>query len=282
MGAYLNPQWRPTKKLILDGGARVQSAPSAVSDQPYTPQLLLSGALVYNFWPGWHVKLNYAQGARPPVFTNTNSNGEAIQIGGDPDLEVETSQALQAEVNARIFKGRRRIRELNFRADYSYTKLDNLIQIISGQYQNTADRGLHSAEFLGKLYIQGGHRLELSYTWLRMDLGGRGRHRSMPEHWFNLGGYFNLIDGTLAATTNLRVLGAMEDANRLIEHRDYVYDEAGQIINSTNGQEGQLTVEPHEMVLDRLPPGADLSAGLLYTGVSGLRLSAMVYNALNA
>ena len=281
-GAYLNPQWRPTKKLIIDGGARVQAAPDAVSDQPYSPELLLSGALVYAFLPGWHAKFNYAQGVRPPVFTNTNANGEATQIGGDPNLGVERSQALQAEVNARIFKGERRIRELNFRADYSYSKLENFIQIVQGQYDGGGNRGIHSAEFLGKLYIQGGHRLELSYTWLRMNLSDKGRHRSMPEHWFNLGGYFNLIDGKLAATTNLRVLGAMEDANRLVEHRDYGYDDMGRVINLETGSPENLRVFPHELTVDRLPPGADLSAGLIYTGVRGLRLMAMAYNAFNA
>ncbi len=281
-GAYVNPQWRPTKKLILDGGIRVQAAPGALSNQPYSPQVLLSGALVYNFLPGWHAKLNYAEGARPPVFQNTNANGEATQIGGDPDLAVETSQAVQAEINARIFKGKRRIRELSFRADYSYSKLSDLIQVVSGRYENTGDRGIHSAEFLGKLYIQGGHRLELSYTWLRMNLDDKGRHRSMPEHWFNLGGFFNLIDGKLAATTNLRVLGAMEDANRLIEYRDYGYDDSGRVINVNTGAVENLRVGVQELTIDRLPPGADLTAGLIYTGISGLSLRAMAYNAFNA
>jgi hypothetical protein len=78
----------------------------------------------------------------------------------------------------------------------------------------------------------------------------------MPEHWFNLGGVFQLIDGTLAATTNLRVLGAMEDANRLVEHRDYTYDAQGHIIHEPTGARQSLLVQPHELVLDRLPPGA--------------------------
>jgi hypothetical protein len=154
--------------------------------------------------------------------------------------------------------------------------------VVSGEYQNTGDRGVHAAEFLGKLHIQGGHRLELSYTWLRINLDDKGRHRSMPEHWFNLGGVFQLIDGTLAATTNLRVLGAMEDANRLVEHRDYGYDDQGHIINQQTGAQQSLLVQPHELVLDRLPPGADLTVGLVYTGIRDLRLSAMAYNALDA
>ena len=49
-----------------------------------------------------------------------------MQIAGKTSLNVETSDAAQAEINARIFKGERRIRELSFRIDASYTKLREL------------------------------------------------------------------------------------------------------------------------------------------------------------
>jgi hypothetical protein len=39
-GGYGALQWRPTKKLIVDGGARVQAAPPAFSKRDYAPQLL--------------------------------------------------------------------------------------------------------------------------------------------------------------------------------------------------------------------------------------------------
>jgi len=51
---------------------------------------------VWNFIPNWHLKLNYTQGFRPPVFNNTVSNGEDLQINGNPKLNVETSDAVQA------------------------------------------------------------------------------------------------------------------------------------------------------------------------------------------
>ncbi len=281
LGAYLNPQWHLTEKLILDGGARVQAAPDSLGKLGYDTETTVSGALVYAFIPNWHVKLNYAQGFRPPVFQNLVSNGESVTPGGRPGLETERSQAWQSEVNARIFKGQRRIRELNFRADYSYTRLDNLIQIQQGRYENVGDRDIHSAELLGKLYIEGGHFIELGYTWLQISTADKGRFRAMPEHWFNLVGAFE-VTSKLRATTGLRVLGAQEDANRLVEYRDWTYNDRGRVINPQTQMEGYLVVQPHELVLDRLPPGAEATFGVAYAPMQQLLLEAWAYNAFNA
>jgi hypothetical protein len=126
-----------------------------------------------------------------------------------------------------------------------------------------------SGEFLGKLYIQGGHRIELGYTWLRGDTADRGRLRSLPEHWFSLATVFSLVPSKLTATTNLKVVGAAEDPNRLVEYRD-----AGTIT--------PVTTAPTDLVMDRLPPIAELSAGLAYMPTTKLAVRATVYNALGA
>ncbi|MEZ4401582.1 MAG: TonB-dependent receptor [Kofleriaceae bacterium] len=280
LGVYLNPQWRPKKKLILDAGVRVQAAPARLGLQSYPVTTLFSGTGVWNFIPNWHLKLNFAQGFRPPVFNNTNSNGEAVQIDGRPDLKVETSDAAQAEVNARIFKGKRRIRELSFRVDYSYTRLQNSIQVVSGRYENTADRGIHSAEALAKLYIVGGHRLELAYTFLRVNTADKGIHKSLPEHMFHLAGVWNLVDDKLTATTDLRVVGAIEDPNRLIEYRGY--REVEGVVVDPSGNPGLVRSQPSDLVLDRLPPAADLSVGLSYMPTAKLMVRGTVFNAFNA
>jgi outer membrane receptor protein involved in Fe transport len=196
-----------------------------------------------------------------------------VQIAGDPNLKVESSDAVQAEINARIFKGERRIRELSFRLDGSYTRLQNLIQVNAGAYGNSGDRSMSSVEFLGKLYIQGGHRLELAYTWLRVATADRGLIRSLPEHWFNFSTVFNLVSDKLTATTNLKVMGSMEDPNRLVEYRDTMYDANGQVQNP-------VTVPATDVVLDKLPPVADLSVGVTWTPISKLMVRATVYNAL--
>jgi outer membrane receptor protein involved in Fe transport len=273
LGAYLNPQYRPSRKLIFDLGARIQVAPEALGTLSYPVDTIFSGALVWNFIPNWHFKLNYTQGFRPPVFNNTTSNGEGVQIGGNPALGVETSDAAQAEVNARIFKGDRRIRELSFRLDTSYTRINNLIQVSSGKYGNSGERGLASVEFLGKLYVQGGHRIELGYTYLRGDTSDKGRLRALPEHWFDLATVFAL-GKNLSATTRLKVTGAAEDPNRLVEYRDAGYDPA------TGAPMNPVAVAATDLVLDRLPPIAELSLGLSYTPTRKLTIQATAYNAL--
>jgi outer membrane receptor protein involved in Fe transport len=295
LGAYINPQWRPTKKLILDAGLRIQAAPERLGLQSYPLTTLVSSTAVWNFIPNWHLKLNFAQGFRPPVFNNTNSNGEAVQIDGRPDLKVETSDAVQGEINARIFKGKRRIRELSFRIDQSYTRLQNPIQVVTGRYENTADRGIHATEALAKLYVVGGHRLELAYTFMRMNTADKGVQKSLPEHMFHLAGVFNLIDDRLTATTDLRVVGAIEDPNRLVEYRGYyeagpnTVDSGGMpilegtIVNPQgNASPAGLRSAPSDLVLDRLPPAADLSLGLTYTPSPKLKISGTVFNAFNA
>jgi len=273
IGAYVNPQWRPNKKLIFDIGGRLQVAPESLGEISYPLNTTIAGSFVWNFIPNWHLKLNYAQGFRPPVFNNTVSNGEGVQIGGNPDLKVETSDAAQAEINARIFKGERRIRELSFRIDGSYTRVNNLIQIQSGQYNNTGERGLASVEFLGRLFVQGGHRIELAYTFLQGVDSDRGRLRNLPEHWFEIGTVFQLVSDKLSATTRLRITGAAEDPNRLVEYRGLAVDAMGEPTTSTS-------VDATDAVLDRLPPVAELSLGMQYNPVKALSVRLTAYNAL--
>jgi outer membrane receptor protein involved in Fe transport len=272
LGAYVNPQYRPNKKLIFDLGGRVQVAPPSLGLVSYDMNTTVAASFVWNFIPAWHLKLNYAQGFRPPVFNNTTSNGEGVQIGGNPKLGVETSDAGQIEINARLWRGQRRIRELSFRFDASYTRIDNLIQVTSGNYDNSGQRGIASGEFLGKLYVQGGHRLELGYTYLRGDSADKGRLRNLPEHWFDLATVFSLIPSKLTATTRLKVTGAAEDPNRLVEYRGLGVD--------AMGEPESRAVTATDLVLDRLPPIAELSLGLSYMPSKHLTLRASAYNVL--
>jgi outer membrane receptor protein involved in Fe transport len=275
-GAYLDPQYRPNKTLIFDLGGRVQVAPSALGELSYDLNTTIAATVVWNFIPSWHLKLNYAQGFRPPVFNNTSANGEAVQIGGNRNLSVETSDATQAEINARIFKGERRIRELSFRVDGSYTRINNLIQVSSGNYSNSGDRGIASVEFLGKLYLQGGHRLELGYTWLRANTSDKGRLRSLPENWFSLAGVWTLLSDKLTATTTLKISGAAEDPNRLVDYRGSTYEMEPKPGTPTN----EVNVLATDLVLDRIPPVADLVLGLQFTPTPKLAIRLAAYNAL--
>jgi len=280
VGAFTDLQFRPSKRLILDGGVRLQMAPEPFADsRGYGLTPTLSGAAVYEFIPDWHLKLNYAEGFRPPVYNNTDSNGEAVSIDGDENLRVETSKSGQVEVNARLLKGQRRIRELDLRADYSYTVLDGYITFVAGRYANTAKRGIHSAEFLAKLYISGGHRFELGYTFNRMDTDDKGTFGSMPNNWFNLSSVNPVIPGRLELATVLHVYGAFEDPNRRVEARPLRFDPLTGFAHNGISSE-TVTVYPYETVIDRAPPSADLQVGArVRLDDDKVQLQATLYNA---
>jgi outer membrane receptor protein involved in Fe transport len=284
-GAFASAQWRVTPELILDAGVRGQVAPRALSKRGFDPTPLGSAAIVYEFLPDWHAKLNVTQGFRTPVFNNTDSNSQAVEIAGSPNLDVETSTAIQTEVNARLLKGRRRIRELDLRADYSYTRLDNVIVINNGRYVNGEPRGVSSAELLAKLYLKGDHRIELAYTWLSTTTADKGPYRSYPEHWFNLGGVVSLIPRTLELNGTLRVFGAFEDPNLMVEARDLTYDPVTghASFSPLPGQVHIVDVTPAENVLDRVAPAGELQLGVrLRAFRDRLTFAATAINVLNA
>jgi outer membrane receptor protein involved in Fe transport len=281
IGGFTDLQLRPNPRLILDGGVRLQAAPALTSTaRGYGLQPTLSGAAVYEFVPDWHLKLNYAEGFRPPVYNNTDSNGEAVEIDGDEDLRVEKSQSGQVEVNARLLKGRRRIRELDLRADYSYTVLDGYIAFVAGRYANTAKRGIHSAELLAKLYISGGHRFELGYTFNKMDTDDKGTFGSMPNNWFNLTSINPIVQDRFELATVLHIYGAFEDPNRRVEARNLSAGVDG-VPNPMDSME-VIRVFPTDTVMDRAPPSADLQVGArLHLADDKMLIQATVYNAFN-
>jgi outer membrane receptor protein involved in Fe transport len=281
-GAFADLQWRATPRLIFDGGVRAQVAPYSLGKRGYSPQPLGQAAVVYEFVPDWHLKLNFTQGFRPPVFNNTDSNPQAVELQGRPNLDVETSTAFQTEINARLLKGRRRIRELDLRADFSYTQLDNYIFVGNGFYQNGKPRGISSAELLAKLYLKGDHRIEIGYTWLKTNSEDKGAYRSVPEHWFNVGGVISLIPRRLELNATLRVWGAFEDPNDRVESRDLVYDPMTG--SASPGVVGQtVTVLPTEQVFDHIPAAGELALGVRYRTLKDkLQIAVTGYNMLNS
>ncbi len=281
VATYGDVQWSITDDLAIDGGARLQAAPASLGNLSYDPEALFSGAAVYQFAENWYLKANYAEGFRAPVFNNTQTNVNSTNLVGDPDISVERSQAVQGEVNARLFRGRGALRELGLRADYSYTWLTDLIQVVGSRYLNTGERGIHSAELLAKAYLNGGHRLELAYTWMQVATDDLGLFRALPEHWYHLGAVFNAIDDRLAFWTRLRIIGSMEDPNQLVEYRDLAYDEFGRPYDQVTGAMGPIAVPSHDAVFDHLPASGRLSAGFLYWPWEKMEIEAAIHNAFN-
>ncbi len=212
LGGFVSGQVRPHPKVVLDAGVRGQRA---YGSNPYDTQVLLSGAAVWNFLPDWHLKLNYAEGFRAPTFLASNGNGAAVNFAGSPTLVPESSRAAQGEVNARLLRNVRRVRELALRWDYAYTLLDHFLVVQDGRWANTSKRAIHSGEFLGKLYLRGDHALSLGYSYNHITTEDRGTLQSLPNHWFTVGAVFNVIKDHLDVNTNLQVIGALEDPDRL-------------------------------------------------------------------
>jgi outer membrane receptor protein involved in Fe transport len=210
--AFVVDRWAPHRLVSFDAGARLQAG---FGERPYDPVTLLSASFVWQFAPAWHLKLNYAEGFRPPVFNNTDSNGDAIQYGGNRYIKNEFSRAGQSEINARLLRNVRKVRELTLRADYSYNVLDQTIVIENGHYLNGGQRGMSSAEFLARLELKGDHSIQLGYTYLSVVDQLTGFIRTAPNHWFTVQSTFGLIREHMELVNTLTFAGAAEDPNRL-------------------------------------------------------------------
>jgi outer membrane receptor protein involved in Fe transport len=268
VGGYVDLQWKPVDKLLVEAGYRPQAG--VAGKRQYGLQNLASGAVVYQFLPNFHAKVNYASGFRPPTFQSTDANSKGINYASSPGLAPETSQSVQGEINARLLRNVRSVRGLTLRADYSYTWLHNLIRVLNGTYQNSGDRGIHAGEFLAKLHLAGDHQFYLGYSYLKAYDTVDGNMRNFPNHWFTAGASINIIRNRLALTTNLFIAGAHEDQNRTVRpNADVLY--------------GSWVARYSDMVFDRLPPQADWQVGLRAYGFFKDRLwfDLNVYNVLN-
>lgn len=270
-GLFVADQIRPVRQLTLDGGVRYQQG---FGPRGYKAQVLGSAAAVWQIVPQLHLKLDWSQGFRPPVFNNTDGNGNAVQFAGNPRLQVERSESYSAELNARVLRNVRGIRELQLRLDYAYTLLDDIIVVRGGQYENSGRRAIHSVEFLGRLYLAGDHYLSLAYTFQRIATSDSGIFRSMPEHYFQLGAVFNAVRDLLTLNTNLNVYAGTDDPNR--------YPSAPTSIAGGGGSEQVLRARLTDFTYDRLPPVALLQLGArLHLFHQHLTVSAQFYNVLN-
>jgi outer membrane receptor protein involved in Fe transport len=275
---YVDAQWRPFEKLTLDGGVRIQKG---LGDLAYDLVPLGSAAIVYNFLPDFHFKANYASGFRAPVFQNNAVVQGGVSYGPNVNLRTETSQSFQGELNARLLRNVRKVRELQLRGDYSYTVLSNLIQIRGAVYGNTGRRGIHSVEGYAKLYLNGDHFLQASYTYLNSTTTEAGVVRTTPNHWVVLGASFNIVKNLLDVNMNLAVFGAYEDPNRVAT------GVAGNVggINPATGQPifvGTVTANTTDLGFDRLTPVANLQLGFRLRFLKDkLQFSGQFYNVLN-
>ena len=279
LGGFLDLQKKVLPNLSLEAGARVQGS---TGERPVDAVFMLSGGAVWGFLPNWNLKVNYAEGFRPTFLLRTESNGETIQYNGNPELFSERSRAVQGEINAVLLKGHKAIRQLSFRADYSYTWIDDMILINSGTYLNASDMGIHSVEFLAELALKQGHWFTLGYTFMDISDNSRGKIRSYPNQWFTAQLLLNLWNKQLYLSSNLQVRGSAEDPGKYP-----ALDDSPQYIGNV-GPDGMPVQDPTykaratDIVLSRQHPTAQLNAGLRFLlRKQGLLFSFDAYNMLD-
>jgi len=248
---YVSDDWRPVRAVALQPGFRVQ-----LSDT-YDPVGLVSGALVWNLLDDVYLKLNYAEGFRPPELQATRVNDRAVgTVGfeGNPGLDVERSRATEAEVNAVLFAGRGPVQRLYVRADYAYSVLSDLVRNVSGRFTNSGERGIHAVEALARLNLVGAHELWLGGAFNRAEDSEQGPIRNFPNVTFTGGVKVEVLPRALELVTGFTWLGPQEDLNR--------DPRAGLDVG-----EGLRIVDAADIVVDRID-----SALLLRAGVRAPRL----------
>jgi outer membrane receptor protein involved in Fe transport len=279
-GLFVSGATRVLNNLSLDAGSRLQvyGGKRAVD-----PELLFTGGAAWTFLPRWNLKVNFLQGFRTPSMQKTDGNGEAINWQGNPDLEAEKSQSVQGEINTMLAIGQKTVKVLKVRADYSYSWVSNFVELDNGIQRNLSDIGIHAVEFLADLQMKNSHWFSLGYTFLDLNDAVRGKIRTVPAQWLNLGGFLNLWNKQLYLSTNLTVVGSMEDPNRYPAReagtvRIGGLDDAGLPL-AEQAYEAQVT----DIIVDRLPPAAIWNAGIRYLMPKyKLRFSFDAYNLLDA
>lgn len=273
---YLVDEWEVSPRVALSAGARYQAflrrSKGEQERQDTNQAVLFNGAMVWNLVGDTYLKLNYAEGFRPPEYQATDINGEAVNqitFQPNPDLDVERSRAGEVELNAVLLKGSAWINRLYLRGDYSVTLLDDIIVNQGGRFANSGTRLIHSAELLGRLELQGGHEVWAAYTFVDVDDSELGKLRNIANHIGNVGGRAVLWPRLWDASVLLTVIGPREDRNRVVDP-------------SREPLLGYVPVYPTDILIEELETVYLLRIGTRVLDLADTwTVSAFVYNALN-
>jgi outer membrane receptor protein involved in Fe transport len=304
---FAHDEWRPWEKLALSGGLRYQyqhvdvdyTRPTAINNDGtthYYPDgtggpdlsagahriatqsvLLGSAAGSYQIFKKTHVKVNFAQGFRPPnvAFLASPVNPGVTAYPGDPNLDVERSQAVEGEINTVLLERYKNIRKLYLRADYSYTTLSGLIVEPTFVPVNAGNRTANSVEFAAYLEGMKGWNFWLNYYFLDLVDADTGPVRNVARQHLNLGGSLKLLRNRLELNTVVTIIGPMQDLNRAF------YTDAAHQDVASSGMGGYVA-PAGQLRLDQMPAVALWRVGLWVRDiVPKVDLSAYVDNLLN-
>jgi len=264
---YISDEWRLARPLTLQPGFRAQ-----VSDS-YDPVTLFSGALVWNIVDKLFLKLNYAEGFRPPSYDSTRIVDVAVSTlsyQSSDDIRVETSRAGEVELNAVLFENAGPLRRMYVRGDYAYTVLSDVIRNVGGQFGNSGQREIHSAEVFARVEFDGDHELWFGGHFIKAEDSVFGPVRNFPELAFT-GGARARIAGPLELSGLAMWYGAQEDINR-----------PASAVEFPTGS-GFSQADASDVTVEYIEPTLTLRFGLRLVELFDDRIdiSAFVYNALD-
>jgi outer membrane receptor for ferrienterochelin and colicin len=255
LSAFAHDQVQLGSRVQGSLGVRGQVAPGS-----YRALVLASAALAWNPLGALYLKLNAAQGFRPPPFELTHPNDDPISNPlphnqGNPDLRGERSQSLEGELSLLALRDSPSFDFLVLRTSYQLTVLTDQITRRDGIPVNSARRVIHGAEMRLTAELRAGHRFGVAYGFhLQVD-DEFGPLRHLANHKFNVDSRVQL-QRHLAALARATFYGKREDYNRLPipTGMDRFVAPAGSVIH------------------DSLPPTATLHLALLLGELAGGRL----------
>lgn len=266
IAVYANDRLR-LGAVELEGGARLQASGQ------YGIEPILSLAGLYRLPGEIFLKVNCAQGFRPPATRMANRNDDPVtnpvaHLYGNPDLAPERSQSLEGELSGLFLRGVGQIRYLRLAVGFQWTELSNLIVDRGERPMNSGERTIYSVESRAELRFASA-RASVGYHWLHAVDGDQGEVRNVANHKLVLA-----VDARLSPRVRLSLgcvlYSAREDLNRL----------ASAVSPATR----ELAASPSAVVVDRLAPAAELDGALTIGGFWGGRLDLRLfaYNALDA
>jgi outer membrane receptor protein involved in Fe transport len=161
LGAYGSAEWRPTERVTLSGGLRLNATNERRGEGESVSNTRLSGSVgaLVGLWEqdAGHLRVfaNFRDTFKPAAFDFSLAENEGV-------LEPETSQAYEAGLKLRTVNGRGDFEASVFRMDFK-----NLVT-------STVVNNLPSLQNAGKTRFQG---VELATDWrLRDDLSARATY----------------------------------------------------------------------------------------------------------
>jgi hypothetical protein len=278
-GLFASLQAKLGERLRLSGGLRGQFY---AGNRALDPVLLLEGAGVLRVLENVNLKLNFAEGFRPPALLKTATVPTNAQVSGNRDLLVERSRAIQSEINAGWQFASGPLRAVRIRADYAYTWVQDFIAIRNARFENTGDIGISTVEILARLALDGGHRISIGYTLNDTTSTEDGVLRSLPASWLTVEARFNLWRKRLILGTDVTYFGSFEDPNqRAVVPAGTI--RLGNVDASGQPLEEALSIARwSDRVFDRVGANVMWNAVLSFAFTRTLRGSLAVYNILDA